>query len=121
MECEFHGCHLSEVNEIEIAFKAFPRQTNILFNVANCLLTLHVGRSEKPDSPGAVHQMTDEDRYRPMAKDYADFVESGKSTLAIALMHVERANVNEAIRNEMKSRGHIHHAGRSSGCLSQSV
>ena len=56
-----------------------------------------------------VHELSsDEERYQTMARDYADAVESGKETLVIAPTHAERAIVNDAIRTEMKARGHIH-------------
>ena len=72
---------------------------------------------ERLDSLGAIHQMADDERYHQLAADYADSVESGKSTLVIAPTHAERAVVNDAIREEMKSRGHIHHDERNIGRL----
>ncbi len=69
------------------------------------------------ESLGSVHQLADEDRYQRLARDYADSIESGKSTLVIAPTHAERAIVNEAIRDEMKARGHIHQAERNIGML----
>ena len=75
------------------------------------------GGFDRLDSLGAVHQLSDSDRYTQLAKDYADSIDSGKSTLVIAPTHAERAIVNEAIRDEMKSRGHIHHDEHSIGML----
>jgi ATP-dependent exoDNAse (exonuclease V) alpha subunit len=75
------------------------------------------GGFDKLNQLGAVHQIPDEERYLQLAKDYADSIESGKSTLVIAPTHAERAIVNEAIRDEMKTRGHIHHDERNIGML----
>lgn len=59
------------------------------------------------DDLGYVHQIPDGDRYQRMATDYADSVDSGIETLVIAPTHAERALVTNAIRTEMKHRGHI--------------
>ncbi len=72
---------------------------------------------ERLDAIGAVHQLDNEERYRQLAKDYADSIESGKSTLVIAPTHAERAIVNDAIRTEMKTRGHISDEERNIGLL----
>jgi conjugative relaxase-like TrwC/TraI family protein len=75
------------------------------------------GGFEQLESLGAVHQVADAERYKQLAKDYADSIEKGKSTLVIAPTHAERAIVNDAIRSEMKARGHIHHDEHSIGML----
>ncbi len=72
---------------------------------------------EQLDSLGFVHQIADDQRYHQLAKDYANSIECGKSTLVIAPTHAERAIVNEAIRDELKKRGHIHHDQRNIGML----
>ena len=56
-----------------------------------------------------VHELPNEERNQQIAKAYADNFEAGKDTLVIAPTHTERAVVTDAIREEMKSRGHIHH------------
>jgi hypothetical protein len=75
------------------------------------------GGFERLDALGSVHQVSDEHRYQQLARNYADSVESGKSTLVIAPTNAERGVVNEAIRDEMKSRGHIHEDERNIGML----
>ena len=72
---------------------------------------------DRLDSLGFVHQIADDQRYGQLAKDYANSIESGKSTLVIAPTHAERAIVNNAIRDELKKRGHIHHDQRNIGML----
>ncbi|MEO9931177.1 MobF family relaxase [Rhodopirellula bahusiensis] len=49
----------------------------------------------------------DEERYRAMARDYADSVSSKAATLLIAPTHAERELATQAARTELKSRGMI--------------
>jgi len=49
----------------------------------------------------------DEQRYRHLAERYSDVVQQGKTALTVAPTHAEGRQVTEAIREELKSQGHI--------------
>ena len=49
----------------------------------------------------------DEERYRKLGDSYANYVDAGESTLAVAPTHAEGKRATEAIREELKERGHI--------------
>lgn len=64
---------------------------------------------EKLDELGFIREIANDDlRNRQLAHDYADSLESGKSSLVIAPSHVEREQITEAIRQELKARGTVH-------------
>ena len=68
---------------------------------------------EKLDEMQSVHEISDlTDRAQAIAGRYADALEDGKSTLVVAPSHAEREQVTDAIRTELKARGHIHHDER---------
>jgi|GEM_PF-6419169 len=55
----------------------------------------------------ALHEITDPaERARQIAARYADAVDAGESVLVVAPSHAEREQVTQAIRSEMKARGH---------------
>ena len=56
---------------------------------------------------GFVHELADDERYERLASDYVDNIDAGKKTLVIAPTHAEREIVTDAIRDELKNRGHI--------------
>lgn len=57
-----------------------------------------------------VHEIDDTaQRNQAIARQYAENLEAGKETLVVVPAHAERQQVTEAIRDELKSRGHIHH------------
>ncbi|MEM9409650.1 MAG: MobF family relaxase [Planctomycetota bacterium] len=60
------------------------------------------------DSLDFVHEIEGDERYQKIAEQFADNFEAHKKTLVIAPTHAERAIATEAIRAEMKARGHIH-------------
>ncbi len=63
---------------------------------------------ERLQNLGFVHETQDiKKRSQQIASDYADLIEAGKKTLVIAPAHAEREQITEAIRKELKSRGHI--------------
>ena len=57
---------------------------------------------------GFVHEIQGDERNQALAKQYADNVDAGKESLVIAPTHAERVVVTEAIRSELKARGHLH-------------
>jgi conjugative relaxase-like TrwC/TraI family protein len=72
---------------------------------------------DRLDALGFVHQVADDqERYRQLARDYADARHSGKSTLVIAPTHTERDTVTHYLRDELKARGYVH--GPEKGVLS---
>ena len=74
----------------------------------------HLSRGEveegfnRLDALGYVHEIQGDDRNQALAKAYADNLDAGKETLVIAPTHAEREIVTDAIREELKKRGHIH-------------
>ncbi len=48
------------------------------------------------------------DRYRLLASDYVESVEAGKTALVVCPTHREGARVTAAVREKLKSLGHIH-------------
>ncbi len=57
---------------------------------------------------GFVKEIKDDtERNQQLARDYADSIESKKSSLVVAPSHAERHVVTDAIRNELKARGLI--------------
>ena len=60
------------------------------------------------DALDFVHEIQGDERNHVLAKAYADNLEADKETLVIAPTHAERDIVTQAIRDELKQRGHIH-------------
>ncbi|MGL5095332.1 MAG: MobF family relaxase [Planctomycetia bacterium] len=64
------------------------------------------GGFDRLDRLGWVREISDADeRYRTLAKDYADAVEAGRRTLAVAPTHAEGDRVTTAVRDELRTRG----------------
>ena len=63
---------------------------------------------DKLDKLNAItEERDDEARYRKLADAYAGYVSMGESTLAVAPTHAEGNKTTEAIRQELRKRGHI--------------
>lgn len=60
------------------------------------------------DSLGWVCEISNEERYMQLAKDYLAAVDDGVSALVISPTHSECRKVTEQIRSELKARGKIH-------------
>ena len=62
---------------------------------------------EKLDQMGAIKELPEDERYKQLAKDYADAVSRRKTTLVVSPTHAEGERVTAEIREELKKRGKL--------------
>jgi conjugative relaxase-like TrwC/TraI family protein len=62
---------------------------------------------EKLDQSGAIKELPKNERYRQLAKDYADTLAQRKTALVVSPTHVEGEKVTAEIREELKERGKL--------------
>lgn len=62
---------------------------------------------DKLDALGAVVEIAGDDRYKTLARDYAETVKSGKSALIVSPTHNEGDKVTAAVRSELKDAGKL--------------
>lgn len=63
---------------------------------------------QKLDKQDAVKEISDhEERIEKIAKDYVDELAQNRSVITVSPTHFEGDKINEAVRNELKSRGRI--------------
>jgi conjugative relaxase-like TrwC/TraI family protein len=67
---------------------------------------------EKLDQLGSIKELPEEERYKQLAKDYADTVSRRKSALVVSPTHAEGEKVTAEIRQELKQRGRLGNDGR---------
>lgn len=65
------------------------------------------GGFEKLDQMGAIKELSEQERYREIAKDYADAITRRKTTLVVSPTHAEGEKVTALIREELKQRGKL--------------
>ena len=66
-----------------------------------------LGGFEKLDQLGSVKELPEAERYKQLAKDYADAVSRRKSALVVSPTHVEGEKVTAAIRDKLKNQGKL--------------
>ena len=66
-----------------------------------------LGGFEKLDRLGFVKELPEAERYKQLAKDYADAVSRRKSALVVSPTHVEGEKVTVAIRDELKNQSNL--------------
>jgi conjugative relaxase-like TrwC/TraI family protein len=62
---------------------------------------------EKLDQMGAIKELPEDERYKQLAKDYADAVSRRKTALVVSPTHAEGEHVTAEIREELRQRGKI--------------
>jgi conjugative relaxase-like TrwC/TraI family protein len=62
---------------------------------------------EKLDQMGAIKELPEGERYKQLAKDYADAVSRRKTALVVSPTHAEGERVTAEIREELKKRGKL--------------
>lgn len=62
---------------------------------------------EKLDALGAVVEVPDAERYRLLARDYAETLKTGKSALIVSPTHGEGEKVTSAVRSELRTAGKL--------------
>ncbi len=62
---------------------------------------------EKLDQSGSIKELTDDERYRQLAQDYADTIARRKTALVVSPTHAEGEKVTAEIREELKQRGKL--------------
>jgi len=62
---------------------------------------------EKLDQMGAIKELPEDERYKQLAKDYADAVSRRKTALVVSPTHAEGERVTAEIREELKKRGKL--------------
>jgi conjugative relaxase-like TrwC/TraI family protein len=62
---------------------------------------------EKLNQMGAIKELPEDERYKQLAKDYADAVSRRKSALVVSPTHAEGEKVTAEIREELRQRGKI--------------
>jgi conjugative relaxase-like TrwC/TraI family protein len=62
---------------------------------------------EKLDRMGAIKELPENERYKQLAKDYADAVSQRKTALVVSPTHAEGVRVTAEIREELKKRGKL--------------
>jgi conjugative relaxase-like TrwC/TraI family protein len=62
---------------------------------------------EKLDQMGAIKELPEDERYKQLAKDYADAVSRRKTALVASPTHAEGDRVTTEIREELKKRGKL--------------
>ena len=65
------------------------------------------GGFEKLDEMGAIKEMSEQERYREIAQDYADAIIRRKTALVVSPTHAEGEKVTALIREELKQRGKL--------------
>jgi len=65
------------------------------------------GGFEKLDQMGAIKELSEQERYREIAKDYADAITRRKTALVVSPTHAEGEKVTALIREELKRRGKL--------------
>jgi conjugative relaxase-like TrwC/TraI family protein len=62
---------------------------------------------EKLDQMGAIKELPEDERYKQLAKDYADAVSRRKTAMVVSPTHAEGERVTAEIREELKKRGKL--------------
>jgi conjugative relaxase-like TrwC/TraI family protein len=62
---------------------------------------------EKLDQMGAIKELPEDERYKQLAKDYANAVSRRKTALVVSPTHAEGERVTAEIREELKKRGKL--------------
>jgi conjugative relaxase-like TrwC/TraI family protein len=62
---------------------------------------------EKLDQMGAIKELPEDERYKQLAKHYADAVSRRKTALVVSPTHAEGERVTDEIREELKKRGKL--------------
>lgn len=62
---------------------------------------------DKLDKLGAVVELSDNERYKTLARDYAQTLKAGKSALIVSPTHKEGEKVTSAVRSELRAAGKL--------------
>ncbi|MCE0497397.1 MAG: AAA family ATPase [Methylacidiphilales bacterium] len=62
---------------------------------------------EKLDQSGSIKELSEDERYRQLAQDYADAVSRRKTAMVVSPTHAESEKVTTEIREELKQRGKL--------------
>jgi conjugative relaxase-like TrwC/TraI family protein len=109
---------MQEAGLVPAELTAIRRQSGIYRQAVTALSQGRVCEAFRHlDAMGAIKEIKTDGRYRALAEDYAQSIQSGRTTLVVSPTHAEADKASQAIRQKMREAGSLGKEEREYGVL----